>query len=107
MTTRYRVELPYTRAELLALFAMAEREDVEHGGRYDKRSACLIIWSHSWINEATRHDSEPIGSFYIEWGDTSRVYLIECEEGFEQDDLLHELGILEQKALGRVKHGNR
>ena len=56
-TTRHNVSLSYTREELLALFATASREDVEAGGCYDRRSGAINVWSHSWINEATRHDS--------------------------------------------------
>jgi hypothetical protein len=105
-TTRHPVCLAYTRQELLALFATASREDVEAGGRYDRRFGAINVWSHSWINEATRHDSETIGSFYVNWSE-DRLYHIECDEGFGLDDLLHELGILEEKALGYVKHGIR
>ena len=33
------------------------------------------------------------------------IYQIEVREGFDRDDLLHELAELETKALGHVKHG--
>jgi hypothetical protein len=33
------------------------------------------------------------------------IWKIECDEGFALDDPLHELGRLEQKAFGYVKHG--
>ncbi len=68
-TTRHKVNLRYTRQELLALFDTAEREDMEQGGRYDKRGGAINVWSHSWINNATRHDSETIGTFYVHWLD--------------------------------------
>jgi hypothetical protein len=103
-TTSHDVDLRYTRDELLALFRLANAKDVEQGGRYDARSAAINIWSHSWINDATHHDSETIGTFYFHWGDKNHLYQIECDEGFVPDDLLHELALLEQKALGRVKH---
>ena len=45
-STVYRVELSYTRRELLALFDFAPQADVERGGRYDARSGALIVWSH-------------------------------------------------------------
>lgn len=105
-TTRHKVSLSYTRQELLAFFDRASREDVETGGRYDKRGGAINVWSHSWINEATRHDSETIGTFYVNWLEDS-LYEIECDEGFDLADLLHELAILEEKAMGRVKHGRR
>lgn len=106
-TTRHQVDLRYTRQKLDALFDLAEREDVEQGGRYDKRSGAINVWSHSWINEATRHDSETIGTFYVHWGDKNHVWLVECDEGFSLDDLLLELATLELKAFGRLKHGRR
>ena len=34
-----------------------------------------------------------------------RIYRIETDEGFDLADLLHELAILELKALGDTKHG--
>jgi hypothetical protein len=55
--------------------------------------------------QRTRHDSETIGTFYFWWGDEDCLWQIECDEEFSLDDLLLELGTLEKKALGRVKHG--
>ncbi len=104
-TTRHTVNLRYTRQELLALFDLAEREDVEKGGKYDKRGGAINIWSHSWINDATRHDSETIGTFYVHWLEDNCIYQIVCDEGFSLDDVLLELATLELKALGQVKHG--
>jgi hypothetical protein len=103
-TTRHRVDLGYTREELLALFDTASQEDVDTGGRYDRRFGAIHVWSHRWINEAMRHDSEIIGSFSVSWIDEC-ISHIECAEGFDLADLLHELAILEDKALGRIKHG--
>jgi hypothetical protein len=45
--------------------------------------------------------------FYIHWADENCIHEVHCEEGFALEDLLHELAILETKALGRVKHGKR
>ena len=104
-TTTHTVDLRYEKEELLALFDLASREDVETGGRYDRRGGAINVWSHAWINEATRHDSETIGTFYVHWADDNCIYQIECDEGFSLDDLLLELAVLEQKALGYVKHG--
>ncbi len=106
-TTRHKVNLSYTYDELLALFDATERGDVDNGGRYDRRGAAINVWSHHWGNEATKHDSETIGTFYVHWAEENCIYQIECDEGFDLADLLHELAILEQKALGRVKHGRR
>jgi hypothetical protein len=37
------VVLPIAMAR--AMFARAEQFDVERGGRFDRRSACVLIWS--------------------------------------------------------------
>ena len=105
-TTRHAVSLSYTHQELLALFHTASQEDVDIGGRYERRGGAIHVWSHRWINEATRYDSETIGSFAVSWIE-DRIDHIECAEGFGLADLLHELAILEEKALGRIKHGRR
>jgi len=44
-----------------------------------------------------------IGAFYVNWLE-ERIYRIETDEGFDLADLLHELAILELKALGDTKH---
>jgi hypothetical protein len=46
-----------------------------------------------------------IGTFYVHW-DPLAAYDIETNEGFSREDPLQELGRLELKALGRVKHGD-
>ena len=104
-TTRHLVDLHYSHRQLQALFTIAQQYDVENGGRYDARSAAINVWSHSWINHATRHDSETIGTFYVHWANENRIWLIETDDGFDLDDLLRELAALEQKALGQVIHG--
>src|SRR5437763_700020 len=106
-TTMHTVDLRYTHDELLALFDAAERRDVEHGGRYDRRGATLIVWSHPWTSAATRYDSDTIGTFYVHWADENAIYRIECDAGFALADLLHELAILEEMALGYRKHGKK
>ena len=105
LTTRYPVDFAYTRPELDALFRYAREHDVEHGGRYDARSAAIIVWSHHWANDATRKESDILGSFYVRW-DTPALWEIETEEGFSLEDLMAELGRLELQALGYVKHGD-
>jgi hypothetical protein len=104
-STSHNVNLRYERHELHALFDLADDEDVEKGGRYDARGGAIHIWSHHWAHQATRAESEMMGSFYANWMDET-IGRIECDEGFALDDLLHELAILEQKALGYVKHGH-
>jgi len=102
--TVHRVELNYTRQELSALFDLARQEDVECGGRYDARSGALIVWSHGWHHAATRQDSDILGAFYVNWLSNS-IWQIDSSEGFDLDDLRIELGTLEHKALGHLKHG--
>jgi len=101
------VDFHYTRQELEAIFRLANAEDVEKGGRYDARSAAINVWSHHWLNPATRDESDIIGTFYVHWAPTPVLYEIETDEGFSLEDLLQELGRLERKALGVVKHGDR
>jgi hypothetical protein len=105
-STMHRVECPYTRQELEALFRVANEEDVERGGHDDARSAAINVWSHHWQHPATRDESDIIGTFYVRWAPAPMLYRIETDEGFSLEDLLQELGRLEQKALGVVKHGD-
>jgi hypothetical protein len=106
MGTRHKVDLRSTRQEFHALFFAAAKEDTDFGGRYKSQAAALNIWSHPWLNEATRYDSAIIGTLSVDWSPYC-IDAIACEEGFELEDLLHELAILEQKALGHAKHGRR
>ena len=103
-TTSYSVHLRYARHELHALFDVVNAEDVEKGGRYDARGGAIHVWSHHWRHPATREESEMMGSFYVNWMDETMRRIV-CDEGFALDDLLHELAMLEQKALGYMKHG--
>jgi hypothetical protein len=106
LTARHAVDFAYTRPELEALFQYARDHDVEPGGRYDARSAAIIPWSHHWLNPATREASETIGSFYVRWTDPPTLWEIETDEGFSLEDLMAELGRMELRALGYVKHGD-
>jgi hypothetical protein len=106
LTTRHPVDFPDTRPELEALFHYARAHDVEAGGRYDARSACILLWSHHWLNPATRQASETIGSFSVRWTDPPTLWEIDTNEGFSLEDLMHELGRLELSALGYVKYGD-
>jgi hypothetical protein len=106
-TTTHPVDLRYTHEELLTLFEAAARGDVEKGGRYAQRGAAIIVWSHAWTTAATRHDSDILGTFYVHWADENAIYRIDCEAGFDLADLLHELAVLEELALGHRKHGQQ
>jgi hypothetical protein len=59
------VVLPIATAR--AMFARAERFDVERGGRFDRRSACVLIWSACAAADAER--GEPIGGVWMRWHD--------------------------------------
>jgi len=99
------VEYQYTRKDLDSLFRLANKEDVENSGRYDARAAAINVWTHSWVNKATKGESSTMGTFYFHWADENMIYQIELDEGFSLEDLQKELGILEEKALGRKIHG--
>jgi hypothetical protein len=103
--TVHKVDFPYTRQELLAVFATAVDEDIEKGGRYDARWKTINIWSYPWTSRAMRTASAIMGTFYCRWGAENRVYQIETDTGFSLHTLLQELGVLEMKALGTVKYG--
>jgi hypothetical protein len=105
LTMRYLVDVTYTCPELDALFRYAREHDVEQGGRYDARSAAINVWSHHWLHSATREESETIGTWYFRW-EPPAPWEIETDEGFSLEDLIIELGRLELRALGRVKHGD-
>ena len=85
---------------------VAIKEDVEKGGHYDARTRAINCWTHHWLNRATRQESEIFGTFHFRWGDQPALVAILTDEGFSLEDLLQELGRLEQKALGVLKHGD-
>jgi hypothetical protein len=105
LTTPYPVDFAYTPQELQALFRYAHDHDVAKGGRYDARSAAISVWSRHWQHPTTREESETIGTFYVPWNPPV-LFEIETDEGFRLDDLMQELGRLELRALGYVKHGD-
>ena len=81
-TQMHRVALRYTKEELLTIFAVATKEDVDHRGHYECRGGAIYVWSHPWTHPATRYDSATIGAFYVNWLE-ERIYRIETDEGFE------------------------
>jgi len=63
--TRHTVDFHYTRQELEAIFRLANAEDVEKGGRYDARSAAINVWSHHWLNPATRDGGVEVRPLFV------------------------------------------
>jgi hypothetical protein len=106
-TIIHTVDLHYKRQELLALFALAVKEDVDKGGRYDARSNAINIWSHPWTPVSLRQESTIMGTFHCAWEGEHRIIQVETDLGFTLDDLRRELGELEIKALSRLKHGSQ
>jgi hypothetical protein len=104
-TTSIEVDYRYTREELRELFDVAYAEDVGRGGRYDARSGTIHVYTHPWSSETMRAESTLLGSLYVVWGQGNRIWHMELEEGFSQEDLLEELGALEEKAFERKIHG--
>lgn len=99
------VDWRYSRDQLQAMFQLAYAEDVEKGGRYDGRSGAINLYTHPWTTETMRAESTLMGSIYVFWGDQNRIWQIEVDEGFSFEELLAELGTLEEKALGEKVHG--
>jgi hypothetical protein len=104
-TSAVEVDYRYTRQELQAIFDLARAEDLEKSGRYDARSGAINIYTHSWNTPTMQEESTLMGSIYAFWVEENRIWQIEIEEGFSFEDMLVELGTLEEKALGRKVHG--
>jgi hypothetical protein len=108
-TTRHLVDFPYRRDELHALFAVACWEDVEHGGCYDVWSMAMNLWTRPWPTKwdvLPSDDSALRGTFHFAWGNPPGLWLVETDKGLTLEDLLQELGRIELKALGHLKHGD-
>jgi hypothetical protein len=105
-TTTHDVDLHDTKEELLTLFDLATREDVDHGGHDECWGGVIHVWSHPWTNEATRYDSVMIGAFDLN-GLEERMYRRETEEGFDLADLLYELAILELASQPQLEENLR
>jgi hypothetical protein len=99
------VDFRYSRDQLNAFFELARAEDVEKGGRYDAASSAMNVYTHPWNTETMRAESTLMGSISVFWADQNRIWQIEVDEGFSFEDLLVELGTLEEKALGQKVHG--
>ena len=100
----HQVDLRYIKEELLTIVAVATMEDVDLGGHYSCQGGAIHVWSHPWTNAAARYDSSPLGALYVNWME-GRIDRIEIDEEFDLADLLHELAMLELKALGETRHG--
>jgi hypothetical protein len=99
------VNYRYTREDLKAIFDLVYEEDVERGGPYDGRSGAIHIYTHPWDRGTMTLESTLMGTFYAVWGQGNLIWQIDVEEGFSFEDLLQELGTLEEKAIGRKVHG--
>ena len=104
-TSAVEVEYRYTREELQALFDVAHGEHVARDGRYEAQSGVLTIYTQPWNMAEMQAESPRMGSFAAVWGQGNRIWQIELDTGFSLEDLLEELGTLEEKALGRKIHG--
>jgi hypothetical protein len=99
------VNYRYTREDLKTIFDLVYEEDVERGGRYDGRSGAIHVYTHPWDKATMRLESTLMGTFSAAWGQGNLIWQIEVDEGFSFEDLLGELGTLEEKAIGRKVHG--
>jgi hypothetical protein len=67
-STLHTVDRVFTRAQALAAFDRARREDVMAGGVYDARAAAIQVWSLPWDTPEHQVASSLVGSLYIRWG---------------------------------------
>src|SRR5262245_24071759 len=104
-TTAVAVDYRYSREQLHARFDLARAQDVEKGGRYDVRSGAINIYTHPWNSPIMQEESTLMGIIYAFWAEENRLWRVEIEERFSFEDLLQELGTLEEKALGSKVHG--
>jgi hypothetical protein len=77
---------------------------MEKGERYGGWSGAINIYTHPWTTETMRTESTLVGSIYVFWADQNRIWKIGIDEVFSFEDLLVELGTLEEKALGMKVH---
>jgi hypothetical protein len=52
-----------------------------------------------------QEESTLMGTIYVFWAEENWLWRVEIEEGFSLEDLLVELGTLEEKALDVKIHG--
>ena len=104
-TSAVEVDDRYTRHALQALFDLTRAQNVGKGSRYDARSGAINIDAHPWNTATVQEESTLMGSIDAFWAEEHRIWRVEMEEGFSFEDLLMELGTLEEKALGEKIHG--
>lgn len=104
LTSRHPVDFPYTRRELHALFRYADKHHLEKGGRYDARDEDIHVWTCHWVQSRFRQASRRMGTWTFRWGQHPALWQLDVADGWTLDELLCELGILEQQAWGRVIH---
>jgi hypothetical protein len=63
-----------------AMFDRASKWDIGRGGRFDRRSAAVLIWS---TNANASEQGEPVGGFYVRWHDPAEdeatIYRVEWD----------------------------
>ena len=99
------VDFRYTRTQLQTLVDWARIQYVGADGRYGVPADVINVWSCPWLTPDKKTKSKLKGSFYVVWDDENRISKIAVEEGYSQSDMLDELAILEEEALGRFIHG--
>lgn len=102
--TRHKVQLQYAKKEVRRLLDTANQHRVGKGGRYRTQDAVIRIELPPGTATAPVNTDAIMGTFYFDWT-TLRLNEIECENGQQLDNLLCELGTLEEMAFGKKKHG--
>jgi hypothetical protein len=69
-----------------------------------------MLRSNQHLHASLKHrddagESTLMGSIYVFWAEQNRLWQVEIEEGFSLEELLVELGTLEEKTLGEKVHG--
>ena len=103
-STRHTVQLQYAKKEVRKLLDTANQHRVDTGGRYRTQSAAIHIGLPPDTALAPVDTAGTMGTFYFDWT-TLRLHAIECGAGQQLDDLLGELGTLEEMAFGKKKYG--
>ena len=105
------VDFQYSRVQLLMLKNWARVQTVNRGGRYEvdveDDEVKITVWTTPQITEQEKIISTIIGTFSLILSEKNRITEIGIEEAYTITDLLHELAIQEQEALGRRMHGKR
>lgn len=102
---REMVSLPYTQAQLRALWAVAATRDIMQGGRWDARVASLNCWSRPFA--PSRADELPVllVTLYFSWGGTPRLWAVERLLQLPEETPWCVLGDLERATFGAPIHG--